>query len=150
MDQTRFPLKQFLLVMLLVSLWVHVSEVFRYFVLVMPRMKAYWEGIPGIAEMNLGIFSIWGVWDTLLTGLVVFMFWIYSKVFGKKAYAIINSATLAWLFSFVIFWVAAANMGYTDWSLLWITLPLSWLELVVANWMASRLFERFSAKQAYA
>ena len=149
MAQNSFPYRQFILVVLLVSLWVHASEVFRYFVLVMPRMKAYWEDMPGIAEMNLGIFSIWGIWDTLLTALLVFMYWMYSKVFGDKVSSIFNSATLAWLFTFVIFWVAAANMGYTDWSLLWITLPLSWLELLIANWMASRLFERFSATKAY-
>ena len=142
MNVSSFQLKQFSLIVLLVSLWVHASEVFRYFVLVMPKMKTYWKGQEGIAEMNLGIFSIWGIWDTLLTALLVFFFWMYAQIYGNNGKSILKSSTISWLFVFVIFWVAAANMGYSDWSMLMITLPLSWLELLIATAIAAKLYER--------
>lgn len=75
--------------------------------------------------MNWWIFSIWGVWDTLLTGLVVFMYWIYAHVFGHNRKAILTSATISWAFVFVILGVATANMGLSHWEILLITLPLS-------------------------
>lgn len=77
MTQPPFNRKQFIRIMLLTSIWVHASEVFRYFVLVMPRTRQFFEHRMGIAEMNWGIFTIWGVWDTLLTALMVFLFWLH-------------------------------------------------------------------------
>ena len=102
-------------------------------------MKEYWIGVE-VAEMNLTIFSIWGLWDTLLTAVLVFIVWLFCEQFGSGIQSILTSATLVWLSTFVIFWVAASNMGLSDWSILRIALPLSWLEMVVGAWISSRLY----------
>ena len=136
----RFEWKQFLVITLITSLWVNASEIFRYFVLVIPRVKEYWDDRVGIAEMDAGIFAIWGLWDSLLTAMMVLLCWLYLCRFGYSIRSSIVSGTLSWLFIFVLFWVAAANMGYTDWSILWITIPLSWLEMIIGSIIASRLY----------
>ncbi len=136
----NFKLKQFLIITLLTSIWIHISEVFRYLVLVIPRIQTYLDNKEGVAVMDLGIFSIWGLWDTLLTTVLVFVFWLYSKVFGNNRTSIFVSGTIVWLAVFVIFWVATANMGLTSWNILFITLPLSWLEMIIGTWVASRLY----------
>jgi len=136
----NFKLKQFLIITLLTSIWIHISEVFRYLVLVIPRIQTYLDNKEGVAVMDLGIFSIWGLWDTLLTTVLVFVFWLYSKVFGNNQTSIFVSGTIVWLAVFVIFWVATANMGLTSWNILFITLPLSWLEMIIGTWVASRLY----------
>lgn len=141
MNTNTFQFKKFAIVVLLTSIWINASEVFRYFVLVMPRVKNYWNGMEGIAEMDLVIFSIWGVWDTLLTGFLVIIFWLYSRVFGNNNRSVMVSATIAWAL-FVLFWIATANMGYSDWSILFITLSLSWIEMVVGAYIASRLYKK--------
>jgi len=33
-------------------------------------------------------------------------------------------------------------MGLSEWNLLWITLPLSWLEIFIATFIASKLYRR--------
>lgn len=137
-----FNLKQFVIITLLVSIWIHISEVFRYFVLVMPRMKTFFQDQSGIADMNMGIFSIWGLWDTLLTAILVFVFWLYARSFGNTAKSVWVSGIFVWMAVFVIFWVATANMGMSEWSILFITLPLSLLEMLVGAWMASWLYKR--------
>ena len=137
---TSFSWKQFLIVTLITSIWVHASEVFRYFVFVIPRIQSFWDNAPGVAIMNLPIFSIWGAWDMILTSIIVFVFWMYAQIFGNNFRSSFFSATITWLAIFVIFWIAAANMGLSNWSILLIALPLSWLELVIASWIASRLF----------
>lgn len=143
MFEHPFKLKSFVLVVLLTSIWVHASEVFRYFVLVIPRVKSYWNHVESVADMNWAIFGIWGIWDTILTAMTVFLFWLYSQRFGNNRRSIVSSALLAWIFFFVLYWVGAANMGYSEWSLLWITLPLSLLELIIANFIAANLYKRF-------
>ncbi len=137
---STFKLRQFIIITLLTSIWVHISEIFRYFVFVISRVQAFFEHKEGVAIMDIGIFSIWGLWDTLLTAIMVFVFWLYSRVFGNNRVSVFVSATIVWLAVFVIFWVATANMGLSNWSILLITLPLSWVEMIVGSWIASRLY----------
>jgi len=143
MHKTDFNLKSFVIIVLITSIWVNASEVFRYFVLVMPRVKEYSIGLETVADMNWTIFGIWGIWDTILTAMTVFLFWLYSQRFGNNNRSILISAILGWIFFFVLYWVGAANMGYSDWSIQWITLPLSLIELIIANFIASKLYNRF-------
>lgn len=139
----KFNFKHFTMITLLTSIWINISEVFRYFVLVMPRVKSFFDDRQGIADMDYSIFAIWGLWDTLLTGVLVFAFWLYSRVFGNSNRSVMISGTLVWLAVFVIFWVATANMGLSEWKILWITLPLSWLEMVIGAWIASKLYKKY-------
>lgn len=140
MINQKFDLKQFIIVTLLVSIWINISEVFRYFVLVRPRVKAFFTEREGIADINLGIFTIWGFWDTLLTVILVLVFWLYAKAYGNNSKSIFTSALIVWFAVFVIFWVATANMGLSNWDILLITLPLSLLEMVIGTWLASKLY----------
>ena len=125
MTVNNFKLKQFVIITLITSIWVNISEVFRYFVLVMPRVKSFFDNKTGVAEMDWEIFAIWGFWDTLLTAVLVFIFWLYAKSFGFTAKSALVSGTIVWSAVFVIFWVATANMGLSDWNILLITLPLT-------------------------
>lgn len=142
MTNTNFNLKQFIIITLITSIWINISEVFRYFVLVMPRVKSFFDNKAGVAEMDWGIFAIWGFWDTLLTAVLVFIFWLYAKSFGFTTKSALVSGTIVWSAVFVIFWVATANMGLSDWNILLITLPLSWLEMVVGAWIALKLYPK--------
>ena len=139
---TYFNLRQFIIITLITSIWINCSEVFRYFVFVMPQMQAFFAQQNGVATMNGWIFLIWGFWDTLLTAALVFFTWLYTQQFGNQASSILKSATFVWASVFVIFWVAAANMGIAPWNILWITLPLSWLEMTLGAWIAHKLYSR--------
>jgi len=136
--------KHFIVITLLTSIWINISEVFRYFVFVMPRTKLFFDYKSGIADMDVVIFSIWGIWDTLLTAVLVFVFWLCTIAFKNSNRVILTSSTLVWLAVFVIFWVATANMGMARWDILWITLPLSWLEMIIGAWIASKLYKKYN------
>ncbi len=136
----HFELRKFLMITLLVSIWINASEVFRYFVFIRPRVQTYFDGQEGIAEMNAWIFTIWGFWDTLLSGLLVFIFWLCASAFGNSGKTVFLSGTFTWLAVFVIFWVACANMGLSPWSVLFIALPLSLAEMLIGAWLASKLY----------
>lgn len=140
MINQNFVFKQFAIITLIVSIWINISEVFRYVVFVMPGVKSYFQDQSGIAAMDLGIFLIWGFWDTLLTAVLVFIFWLYAKSFGNNNKSVLISGLIVWLSVFVIFWVATANMGLSSWKTLLITLPLSLLEMLVGAWIASKLY----------
>ena len=148
--QEKLSSKQFIYITLITSLWINASEVFRYFVFVKPKTEAFFANKPGVAAIDLGIFSIWGLWDTLLTAVLVFVCWIYMEKFGYTRRSILASATLVWASIFVIFWVATANMGLSDWNMLGITLPLSWIEMIIGAWIIARLFKSKRWSPSYA
>ena len=143
--KTEFVVKDFIIITLLVSIWVNASEVFRYFVIVRPEMHDYLAPIKNVADMNLTIFIVWGAWDTLLTGLFVFLFWLCSTVFGNNYRTIIVASLVSWSFFFLLFWVGMANMNLSSWSFLCVVLPLALLETLVAAYITSRLYLKKSS-----
>jgi hypothetical protein len=140
--QTAFNTRQFIVVTLIVSVWVNVSEVFRYFVIVMPETRAFLSMVPNIAPMNWPVFLIWGAWDTMLTASIVFTFWLVAQRFGNNTRSIIIAGLASWAAFFVLFWVGMVNMSLAEPKLALIALPLALLETIVAAFIASRLYAR--------
>ena len=136
----RFIVKDFIVITLLTSIWVNISELIRYLAYVRPEMQNYLSAIPGIGTMNLKIALIWGFFDTLLTALFVFTFWLCARAFGNNSKTILISGLMSWCFFFVLFWVGSANMFLSSWSALLVVLPLALLETITASYIASRLY----------
>jgi hypothetical protein len=137
---TDFNLKKFILTTLIVSIWINLSEVFRYFVIVMPKTREYLSMVPGIAPMNWSVFASWGVWDTILTGLVIFVYWLVAQRFGNNRMSAVLAGTISWMLLFVLFWLAMINMALAPVEIALIALPLAWFEMIVASWISSKLY----------
>ena len=61
----KFITKIFILIILMTSLWVHASQLFRFFAYVKPELQGYLSAVPNVAPMDdLGTLLIWGGWDT--------------------------------------------------------------------------------------
>ncbi len=144
LNKANFPLRTFVLTCLVVSLWVNASEVFRYFVFVMPMTREALAVVPGIAPMNFPVFLVWGIWDTILVIMTVVMYWLYTERFGASARSVVISATFTWFLFFVLFWVGLLNMRLTQPSIAAIALPLAWFEMIVACFIARACFRRFT------
>jgi hypothetical protein len=136
--------KKFILISLLVSIWVNASEVLRYFLLVRTEMQSTLSMVPNVASMDLKIFSIWGIWDTILTMMAVFMYYLYAEKYGRSLSSIIKAGTLSWAFFFLLFWIGLPNMGLANWSFIALPLTWAWIEMVVASYIADFLFKKFS------
>lgn len=124
--------RRFWLALGLNFLWINASEVFRYFVFVMPMMRSALPGVPDAAPMNWAVFLIWGAWDTLLVLIVTGAAWIMLERFGTSKRAAIQAGSLLWAAIFVILWLGIYNMNLASPAVLIIALPLAWLEMVVA------------------
>lgn len=145
--KSSLSFRSFWWIVLLTSLWINLSEVLRYFLWVRPNTQAFFAGRVGVGEMNALIFSIWGIWDMLLTASLVFSIWLCAQQFGNHRKAIWIAATHTWITLFVLFWVATANMGLASWSSIWFTLAWAWLEMVIGAWIALRLFEQYGTNK---
>ena len=130
--------------LLLAYLWVNISEVFRYFAFVMPMTRQAMPQLADAAPMNLAVFAIWGVWDTLLFVAVAAISWLYLERFGGGLKSTLAAGTLIWATVLCVFWLATWNMNMTNAAVPLVALPLAWVEMVVTaaiiewGWRASR------------
>lgn len=114
-------------------LWINASEVFRYFAFVMPMMRETFPMLPDVAPMNLSVFMIWGVWDTILVVTATVLPWIAMQVFGPSAFRAVLYGTGVWMAVFVILWLGLYNMNLATLNVLAIALPMAWFEMVIAS-----------------
>jgi len=125
------------------TLWINASEVFRYFALVMPMMRSALPQIPDVAPMNLPVFAIWGVWDTILVAVATGFAWLFFERLGGGCRNALLAGTAIWLAIFCIFWLAAFNMNLAPGNVALTALPLAWLEMVVAAGIVDLCRTRF-------
>lgn len=117
----------------------------KQFAIVVPETRQFLSMVPDIAPMNWSVFLIWGVWDTVLTASIVFMFWLVAQFFGNNGRSVVVAGLASWILFFVLFWVGIYNMSLTSLSLAAVALPLALLETIVASFIASRLYARASS-----
>jgi hypothetical protein len=113
-------------------IWINASEVFRYFAFVMPMMRDAFPMVPDVAPMNLPVFMIWGVWDTILVLTATLLPWMAMKVFAASALRAVLYGTGVWMAVFVILWLGLFNMNMATPGILAIALPMALFEMVVA------------------
>ncbi|MEO9821611.1 MAG: hypothetical protein ABJ370_21885 [Paracoccaceae bacterium] len=113
-------------------LWINISEVFRYFVFIMPMMRDAFPDIAGVAPMNISVFLIWGVWDTILVLAATLIPWISFDRFGTSVRHAILAGTGVWATVFVILWLGLWNMNLTTLAIVGVALPLALIEMLGA------------------
>ena len=112
--------------------WINASEVFRYFAFVMPMMREALPGVVDVAPMNLPVFLIWGLWDTVLVVVTTTIIWLGLTLKGSSIGMTIAAGSFVWLTVFVILWLGLFNMNLATPEILGVALPLAWVEMVVA------------------
>ena len=127
---TTFSWPAFGVALLLNMIWINASEIFRYFVFIMPLMRSSLSSIPDVAPMNWTVFAVWGVWDTILVFSVTGFIWLVIDRFEIHWRGAVLAGTFAWLGIFGILWLGLFNMNLATPEILAYALPLSWLELV--------------------
>ena len=140
MENKKFILKQFVVITLLTSIWINIAEIFRAVVIAFPRIKAFFGDRIVIGEMELSNALIWGLWDTLLTIALVFIYWLTANTFGRNFKSILISATMTSVATLGIFWIATVNTGLGEWSTAFIVFPVAWIEMIIGAWIASKLY----------
>ena len=145
MNNNDFNLKQFVIITLITSIWINIAETARAYFVAFPKISAFYEGkieIIGLDKLEVSHALIWGTWDTILTAVLVFLFWLCLQVFGNNLKSIIISGTVTCFATIGIFWIGTVNTGLGTWSTAFIIFPLAWIELVIGAWIASKLYSK--------
>lgn len=143
MKRVKFNGKDFAVAALLSAIWIGISELLRYFLLVRPYFTDYLSVIPDMGEMTQPLTLIgWTVFSVILIIMFTFMFWLCAVAFGNNSKAVIISGVSSWAFIFVLFWIAMATMHLSEWSMLPKVLPFALLETLVASYICSKVYSK--------
>ena len=124
-ERPRFPWRLYGATFLIVSMWIHAAENFRYLLFVRPMLQDSLGMVPNVAPMTLPYFVSWGIWDTMLAAMTTLWVWLYAQVFGRSLRSAVIAGTLSWLGSFVFFWHAFANLNLATFADLFVEPPMS-------------------------
>lgn len=142
MEKT-FNGKQFAMITLITSIWIHIGEILRAFFVAFPRMEAFFAGkvsLIGVEQMELSHAVIWGLWDTLLAAVLVFLVWLCIETFGNNRKSILIAATVTALSTLGVFWIGTVNSGLGEWATAFVIIPIAWVEFVVGAFIAASLY----------
>ena len=138
-----FKLKQFIIVMLLTSIWIHVAEVVRAILIAFPMMEAFYAGKLAVGPMAVSNALIWGIWDTILASTLVFIYWLCAQSFGHNVKSVIISATVTCMATLGVFWIGSVNSGLGTWEMAYTLVPIAWFEMIIGAFIASKLLVRY-------
>ncbi|MGB7204491.1 MAG: hypothetical protein WBD37_03350 [Anderseniella sp.] len=119
--------------------WINVSEVFRYFAFIMPMMRKALPMLPDAAPMNLTVFLIWGLWDTILVIASTTIVWMALTIFAPTLRNTLVAGTGVWITIFGLIWIGIYNMNLTTWPVVLTALPLAWVEMIIAALIVRRI-----------
>jgi len=123
-------IKRTLLPILLATVWISISEFARNELLLKNYWIEHYESLGLVFPSEPINGAIWGVWS-LLFALAIF--------FLSKKFSLIQTTFLAWFVGFVLMWVVIGNMGVLPGRILFLAVPLSFLEVFVATILIKKL-----------
>ncbi len=123
--------------------WINVSEVLRYFLVILPKLRSTFPHDAGIGAITPEIFASWMIWDTILVFAATGFYWLW---FVKFRIGLTEPAKASLAFTITVFgllWLGVVNMGLAPPSFIVAALPLAWGEQFVAAlltyWSTQRL-----------
>jgi hypothetical protein len=122
--------KETILPILLTGIWINLSETIRWVFLI----KSYWlENYEKLGlvysekPINLMMWMIWG----FLLATIIFLL--------SKKFTVLHTTLLSWFSVFVMMWVVVWNIGVLPIDMLWINIPLSFIEIYIGALICKRL-----------
>jgi len=132
MTSSRYFTRAFWEAFGLIFVWMNISELLRWFLVVKPMVQADFAMVPDIAPGTPLIGALWTVWDVLLIAVTTVICWLLLERAGPSWRAALAAGTFVWLAVFVILWLGVHNMGLATPRIVLTALPLAWLELAVS------------------
>ena len=123
-------LKNTILPILLTGIWLNISGTIRWIYLIEPywHEKYIYLNLEFPAEpINNIIWMIWG----LMFAIVIFIL--------SKKFSLIQTTLLSWFMVYVMMWIVVWNVGVLPTRMLWINIPLSFIDAYVGALICIKL-----------
>lgn len=123
-------MKKTILPILLTTIWISLSEVFRNTFLLHNYWIEHYQKMGKVFPEQPINGMIWGIW-ALCFAIAIFIF--------SKKFNLLQTTLLAWFVGFVFMWLVIENLGVLPFGILLYAVPLSILEAFVASFLTHKM-----------
>lgn len=121
------------------TVWVNLSGLPRYFLVVAPMLETAFPDDPDVAPITLPIFALWGLWTVVFMLATTGFFWMYFDREGISSRTIASSAVWVTMATIALTWFGIANMGLAPYKLLYVATAWALVEQIVSAKIVSKL-----------
>jgi hypothetical protein len=118
---------------LLVSLWVNIFETLRWMLFAKPDIDIHFKAanlvLPNEPVNNI-LWLIWGI-------IIAVMIFIISKKFK-----VLQTTFIVWIIVYVMHWIALWNMAVLPINVLWLAVPLNFINVLVGALICNRFLRK--------
>jgi len=126
-------LKKAIWQILLVSLWINIFETLRWILFAKPDIDMYFKTanlvLPNETINNI-LWIVWGI-------IIAVMIFIISKRFK-----VLQTTFIVWLTVYVMHWIALWNMAVLPINILWLAVPLTFINVLVGALICAKLISK--------
>jgi len=126
---------------LLAGLVINISEWFWNGVVFMDEYNKAMAAINKPTVMSNATMAIYLGWGFLVGILAVWMYAAVRPRFGAGAKTAVRAGLMMWLLVYVQVTISFGPMGLFPAWLMWLGLPISLVEIVVATWLGAWLYK---------
>ena len=119
-------MKKSILSILLVGMWINLSETVRWLFLIESYWVDYYQKLDLVFPKGPATGIIWMIWG--------FLFAILLYVLSNK-FNTIQTTLISWVVVFVMLWIVLWNINMLPVKILWIVVPLSFIETYIGAWI---------------
>ena len=118
---------------LLVSLWINFFETLRWMLFAKPDIDMHFKAINLVLPnepVNNILWLIWGI-------IIAVMIFIISKKFK-----VLQTTFIVWIIVYVTHWIALWNFSVLPINVLWLAVPLTFINIFVGALICSRFISK--------
>lgn len=123
---------------LLNLVWINISGLPRYFLVVIPMLKAAFPDNTNVVPVDLSAFGIWGLWTVIFVLASTSFLWMYLDRYGNSIRNSVYGGLIFGVVSIALTWVGIGNMGLAPFSLFWVATPLAIAEQIISGFIVRR------------
>ena len=123
-------LKKTIFPILMATIWISVSEVFRNTLLLNHTWVEHYQKMGQTFPEQPVNGVVWGIW--------ALCFAIAIYIFSKK-FSLLQTTLLAWFVGFLFMWLVIGNLGVLPFGILPYAIPLSILEAFIASFIIHKM-----------
>jgi len=118
---------------LLVSLWINIFETLRWMLFARPYIDMHFKAanlvLPNEPVNNI-LWLIWGI-------IIAVMIFIISKKFK-----VLQTTFIVWITVYVMHWIALWNMAVLPINILWLAVPLTFINVLVGALICTKFISK--------
>lgn len=118
---------------LIVSLWVNIYETLRWILFAKPDIDMHFKAANLVLPNEPINNFLWLIWGIIIAAIIFII---------SKKFKVLQTTFIVWIIVYVTHWIALWNMAVLPLNVLWLAVPLTFINVLVGALICSRFLSK--------